>query len=273
VTSSSSHTRNEGTAVGVVFLESDRFPVRSSVCSEPLKPTHRRTHRKPGTSKAQPWSTHTPPPPASTPRTPPPSPPVFPPTSLRPRHFPATFLSRRRVAAVATHPLLLFTYTRPSPPQVEALIRAPRALVGGSWLRWPAGATPHISIASVASLLPIAPPSPPPLPPFPFQPPRNPSIPPLQVEALIRNPRALIGGSWLRWPAGATPHYEAWAQSLSEEGLYLHQFRETTIQVRPSRFSGILPATPRSPPGILVDCFLRGTGALAVRGGALPASV
>ena len=53
-----------------------------------------------------------------------------------------------------------------------------------------------------------------------------------QVACVLRNRRAIVGGSWRRHPAGSTEHYERWANGLSDpEGLWLDQFRETTVQM------------------------------------------
>lgn len=52
-----------------------------------------------------------------------------------------------------------------------------------------------------------------------------------QVAALRAHPRALVGGAWRRLPDGATAHYEAWANGLPPERLWLEQFRETTVQM------------------------------------------
>ena len=53
-----------------------------------------------------------------------------------------------------------------------------------------------------------------------------------QVKCVLRNRRAIVGGSWRRHPAGSTEHYERWANGLSDPaGLWLDQFRETTVQM------------------------------------------
>ena len=44
--------------------------------------------------------------------------------------------------------------------------------------------------------------------------------------------RAIVGGCWRRHPPGSTEHYERWANALRDpEGLWLEQFRETTVQM------------------------------------------
>ena len=53
----------------------------------------------------------------------------------------------------------------------------------------------------------------------------------VQVQALARDPQAIVGGAWVRWPAGTTAHYEAWANGMSEREMWLQQFRETTVQM------------------------------------------
>ena len=53
-----------------------------------------------------------------------------------------------------------------------------------------------------------------------------------QVCVLLENKHAIVGGSWARYPAGSTEHYERWANTLSDPaGLWLEQFRETTVQM------------------------------------------
>ena len=53
-----------------------------------------------------------------------------------------------------------------------------------------------------------------------------------QVAVLLENKHAIVGGSWARYPAGSTEHYERWANTLSDPaGLWLEQFRETTVQM------------------------------------------
>lgn len=53
-----------------------------------------------------------------------------------------------------------------------------------------------------------------------------------QVALSLRHPRAIVGGCWRRHPPGSTEHYERWANALRDpEGLWLEQFRETTVQM------------------------------------------
>ena len=53
----------------------------------------------------------------------------------------------------------------------------------------------------------------------------------MQVLSCLQHPQAIIGTTWQRFPAGATPHYEEWANSLTCERLWLEQFREVTVQM------------------------------------------
>lgn len=55
-----------------------------------------------------------------------------------------------------------------------------------------------------------------------------------QVTLLLsdKNKNSIIGGTWIRYPAGSTEHYENWANTLPDPiGLWLEQFRETTVQM------------------------------------------
>ena len=52
-----------------------------------------------------------------------------------------------------------------------------------------------------------------------------------QVAALRAHPSALVGTGWRRLPCGATPHYEAWANGMTQRQLELQQYRETTLQM------------------------------------------
>ena len=38
-----------------------------------------------------------------------------------------------------------------------------------------------------------------------------------QLAAAFENPRAIIGGGFVKIPAGATEHYAAWANSMDDE--------------------------------------------------------
>ena len=49
------------------------------------------------------------------------------------------------------------------------------------------------------------------------------------------SPRYIVGSGFTRVPEGATAHYMAWCNSLTEEQLHLQQFRECTI-IQPTWF-------------------------------------
>lgn len=51
----------------------------------------------------------------------------------------------------------------------------------------------------------------------------------LQLQACQENPFAIVGSSFVRIPKGATEHYADWANSMTEEQLWLEQFRENTV--------------------------------------------
>ena len=52
-----------------------------------------------------------------------------------------------------------------------------------------------------------------------------------QIELLVKNPGAILGGCWKRLPAGSTEQYELWANFLDPDKLWLEQFREVTVQM------------------------------------------
>ena len=52
-----------------------------------------------------------------------------------------------------------------------------------------------------------------------------------QIELLVKNPGAILGGCWKRLPAGSTEQYELWANFLDTDKLWLEQFREVTVQM------------------------------------------
>ena len=52
-----------------------------------------------------------------------------------------------------------------------------------------------------------------------------------QIELLMKNPGAIVGGCWRRHPSGSTCHYEQWANGLGAEQIWLEQFREVTVQM------------------------------------------
>mmetsp|Transcript_58805 Transcript_58805/g.86199 ORF Transcript_58805/g.86199 Transcript_58805/m.86199 type:complete len:234 (+) Transcript_58805:624-1325(+) len=50
-----------------------------------------------------------------------------------------------------------------------------------------------------------------------------------QLEAAMLHPRAIIGGGFVKVPAGATEHYAKWANDMDESQLWLQHFREITV--------------------------------------------
>ena len=52
-----------------------------------------------------------------------------------------------------------------------------------------------------------------------------------QIELLMKNPGAIVGGCWRRHPSGSTCHYEQWANGLGAEQIWLEQVREVTVQM------------------------------------------
>uniref|UniRef100_A0A7S1NUZ4 Uncharacterized protein n=1 Tax=Eutreptiella gymnastica TaxID=73025 RepID=A0A7S1NUZ4_9EUGL len=51
----------------------------------------------------------------------------------------------------------------------------------------------------------------------------------LQLEAALGHPNALVGSNVVRIPENSTHRYTDWANSLTEEQLYLDRFKEVTL--------------------------------------------
>jgi len=53
--------------------------------------------------------------------------------------------------------------------------------------------------------------------------------PPPQMELIQKNPNAIVGCNFVRYPPDSTARYADWCNALTQEELMLRRFQECTI--------------------------------------------